>query len=105
MGVQSSWSARFAKLALVTLIAAVAACVPSQDELSGGASAMSARSGPLPSTKTALVNFDVSPFPFSGMIPEKDKPFLDVSISDRHGHTTPSGTIVWEDQAYHDRHV
>ena len=35
--------------------------------------------GPLPSSKTALVPFEISPFPYRGQIPEKNRPFIDVT--------------------------
>jgi len=99
-------------LAAVALAVSLAACVDIQQggdaseiENATGLYAMNARSPATAVTKTALVDFDVSAFPYSGMIPEKDKPFLDVATGGRRGHTSPSGNIVWEDQAYHDRRV
>jgi hypothetical protein len=98
-------------LAAVALAVSLAACVDIQQggdaseiENATGLYAINARL-PAAATKTALVNFDVSAFPYSGMIPEKDQPFLDVTTGGRRGHTSPSGNIVWEDQAYHDRRV
>jgi hypothetical protein len=102
-------SARFA----ATLLAvSLGACVDVQQggdaseiEDATGLYAMDAHLPAITTTRTALVNFDVTPFPYSGMIPEKDKPFLDVTTGGRRGHTSPSGNVVWEDQAYHDRRV
>ena len=34
--------------------------------------------GPLPSSKTALVPFEITPFPYRGDVPEKNRPFIDV---------------------------
>jgi hypothetical protein len=99
-------------LAVVALAVSLGACVDvrqggdaSEIENATGLYAMNARLPATTTTKTALVNFDVSAFPYSGVIPEKDKPFLDVITGGRRGHTSPSGNIVWEDQAYHDRRV
>ena len=60
---------------------------------------------PLPASKTALVPFDVSPFPYRGEVPEKNRPFLDVVDGDRHGHASERGGTYWEDQTYSDRRV
>jgi hypothetical protein len=54
--------------------------------------------GPLPSSKTALVPFDISPFPYRGQIPEKNRPFIDVMEGERLGHNSARGGIYWEDQ-------
>ena len=56
-------------------------------------------------SKLRLVNFDNSPFPYAGEIPESGKPFLDVVSGERRGHTSPRGGVYWEDRAYADRHV
>jgi hypothetical protein len=61
---------------------------------------------PLPAAKTAQVPFAVSPFPFRGEVPEKDKPFLDVSEGERLGHYSERGKrTYWEDETYSDRRV
>ena len=59
---------------------------------------------PTPAPKIALVPFDISPFPYRGEVPEKNKPFLDVVDGDRRGHTARGG-VYWEDQTYSDRRV
>jgi len=59
----------------------------------------------------AYAEFRTSAFPYRGMIPadsdndDKSKPFLDVSIGGRLGHTSPRGGLLWEDATYNDRHV
>ncbi len=58
---------------------------------------------PLPASKTALMPFDISPFPYRGEVPEKNVPFLDVINGERRGHTAPRGGIYWEDVTYTDR--
>jgi hypothetical protein len=61
--------------------------------------------GPLPSSKTALVPFEISPFPYRGDVPEKNRPFIDVMDGGRLGHNSARGGIYWEDQTYSDRRV
>src|SRR5262245_8614325 len=60
---------------------------------------------PTKSAKTELVPFDTSPFPYSGQPPGQDKPFYDIEIDGRRGHTSPRGGIYWEDVTYSDRRV
>jgi hypothetical protein len=60
---------------------------------------------PLPAARTALVPFDVSPFPYRGMHPKTDQPFLDVTEGERLGRNARSGRVYWEDQTYSDRRV
>lgn len=56
--------------------------------------------------KTRLVNFQTSPFPFDGEIPEKGGlRFLDVIEGDRKGHTSRNGTVYWQDKSFSDRRV
>jgi len=60
---------------------------------------------PLPASKTALVPFEVTPFPYRGEVPDKNRPFLDVADGERHGHSTVRGGTYWEDQTYSDQRV
>ena len=60
---------------------------------------------PLPSPKTALVPFEVTPFPYHGEVPDKNQPFLDVADGERRGHSTARGGTYWEDQTYSDQRV
>ena len=60
---------------------------------------------PLPASKTALVRFEISPFPYRGEVPEKNQPFLDVVDGERRGHHTARGGTYWEDQTYSDQRV
>jgi hypothetical protein len=55
--------------------------------------------------KLALVPFRHTPFPYRGMIPERDKPFLDVVDNGRAGHTSGRGGVYWQDETYNDRRV
>jgi hypothetical protein len=60
---------------------------------------------PMSSAKTALVPFEISPFPYRGEVPEKNRPFIDVMDGERLGHFSPRGGTYWEDQTYSDRRV
>jgi hypothetical protein len=62
-----------------------------------------ARIPPLKAPKSALVEFDVSPFPYEGLVPRTSRPFFDVTDDDgRRGHTARAG-VLWEDATYSDR--
>src|SRR5437763_16352496 len=58
---------------------------------------------PLAEAKTVLAPFETSPFPYTGEVPEKNIPFLDVHAGERRGHTAPRGGVYWEEQTYRDR--
>lgn len=59
---------------------------------------------PLAEGKGGLIPFANSPFPYDGIIPVKDIPFLDVTEGKRRGHTVPrAGKVYWEDETYGDR--
>jgi hypothetical protein len=60
---------------------------------------------PVPSAKTQLVPFDVTPFPYSGPVPDKNITFLDVVNGERRGHTSLRGGVYWEDVTYSDKRV
>src|SRR5262249_19276758 len=59
------------------------------------------------SDRSALIPFDVSPFPYDGALPDTALPFFDVmdGLSGRRGHTTTRGDVLWEPDAYRDRRV
>jgi hypothetical protein len=59
----------------------------------------------MPATKTQLVPFDTTPFPYSGPVPDKNITFLDVLNGERRGHTAPRGGVYWEDLTYSDKRV
>jgi len=62
-----------------------------------------ARVAPLKAPKSALVEFDVSPFPYEGLVPRTSRPFFDVTDDDgRRGHSSRAG-VLWEDATYSDR--
>jgi hypothetical protein len=58
---------------------------------------------PVKEAKTQLIAFNASAFPYRGIIPGANKPFLDVKNGKRLGHTTLRGDVCWEDQTYNDR--
>jgi hypothetical protein len=59
---------------------------------------------PLAEGRGDLVPFTNSPFPYDGIVPIKDVPFLDAAEGDRRGHNTPrAGKVYWEDETYSDR--
>ncbi|WP_296334682.1 alpha/beta hydrolase [Reyranella sp.] len=53
--------------------------------------------------KTQLVDFNASPFPYRGFIPNTTRPFLDARDGKRRGHTSLRGDVYWEDATYSDR--
>ena len=59
---------------------------------------------PLTSDLTALVPFDMSPFPFDGEKPNEGL-FLNIFAAGRRGHATGRGGTYWEDTTYNDRRV
>ncbi|NJO33566.1 MAG: hypothetical protein HC869_10860 [Rhodospirillales bacterium] len=63
------------------------------------------RSGPLARARSKLVELETAPFPYSGLMPGTQKPFLDVIENGRRGHRTGAGRIYWEDETYSDRQV
>ncbi len=61
------------------------------------------RSLPVARPVTRLVSFASAPFPYDGVIPGTDKPFLNIEEDGRQGHKTFSGRVYWEDKTYSDR--
>ena len=47
----------------------------------------------------------MTPFPYRGDVPDKNRPFLDVADGERRGHSTVRGGTYWEDQTYSDQRV
>src|SRR6185295_12609657 len=63
-----------------------------------------ARIPPLKASRSALVAFDLSPFPYEGVVPRTQRPFFDVTDEDgRRGHSSPRAGVLWEDDAYSDK--
>jgi hypothetical protein len=55
--------------------------------------------------RLAFVDFDHAPFPYDGVMPGTNTPFLNVSQGTRRGHRSRSGRIFWQDETYRDRRV
>lgn len=87
--------ARASLAALLTLCAMATLLVSSPE----------AGAGPMKRSIRAYVPFEHSPFPFTGTIPGKEEPFLDVEKDGRKGHTSPRGGVYWQDETYSDRRV
>ncbi len=63
-----------------------------------------ARIPPLKAPRSALVEFDVSPFPYEGNVPRTSRPFFDVTDEDgRRGHSSARAGVLWEDSTYSDK--
>src|SRR5581483_8715446 len=63
-----------------------------------------ARIAPVKAPKSALVEFDVSPFPYDGIVPRTSRPFFDVRTEDgRRGHSSARAGVLWEDVTYSDK--
>ena len=45
---------------------------------------------------TQLVEFEMAPFPYEGVVPATGKPFLDVTEEERRGHKGMRGQTFWE---------
>ena len=58
---------------------------------------------PVRHTKTKMVEFENGPFPYHGVVPSTERPFLDVNEDGRRGHRTFNGNVYWEDKTYSDR--
>jgi hypothetical protein len=63
------------------------------------------RAKPLPRGRTKIANFDTAPFPYDGLVPRINKPFLNVDENGRRGHRTGAGRVYWADETYSDRQV
>ena len=59
---------------------------------------------PLTTELTALMPFDMSPFPFDGVKPNEGV-FLNIFAAGRRGHATGRGGTYWEDTTYSDNRV
>ena len=65
---------------------------------------VNARIPPLRAPKSALVEFDLSPFPYEGVVPRTQRPFLDVTDEEgRRGHSSGRAGVLWEDATYSDK--
>jgi len=60
---------------------------------------------PLAQAKTELIEFATAPFPYEGVVPGTDKPFLNVVEGEQKGHRTSRGAVLWEDETFNDNRV
>ncbi len=67
--------------------------------------AVHSRRGPLPKSVTRLAALNSAPFPYDGMMPSGDRPFLEAAEDGRKFHRTPFGRVYWEDERYNDPRV
>ena len=63
------------------------------------------RQGPLPKSVTRLAALNAAPFPYEGMMPGADRPFIEADDTGRRFHRTPGGRLYWEDERYSDPRV
>jgi len=56
-------------------------------------------------SKTKLVEFEMSPFPYEGINPATGKPFINVDEAGRRGRMNARGQVLWEDETYSDQRV
>jgi hypothetical protein len=60
---------------------------------------------PLAQPKTELIEFATAPFPYEGVVPGTDKPFLNVVEGEQKGHRTSRGAVLWKDETFNDNRV
>lgn len=63
------------------------------------------KAAPLAQTKTELVKFATAPFPYDGMVPGTEQPFLNVVKGKHKGHRTARGSVLWQDETFNDSRV
>jgi hypothetical protein len=56
-------------------------------------------------SKTRLVEFELSPFPYEGINPATGKPFINVDETGRRGRMNPPRQVLWEDETFSDQRV
>ncbi|MDP2410906.1 MAG: alpha/beta hydrolase [Pseudolabrys sp.] len=61
--------------------------------------------GSLAQAKTELIAFATAPFPYDGVRPGTDRPFLDVVNGNQKGHRTARGSVLWQDKTFSDNRV
>lgn len=67
--------------------------------------AVISRQGPLPKSVTRLAALNSAPFPYEGMMPGANRPFIEADEAGRRFHRTPGGRLYWEDERYSDPRV
>jgi hypothetical protein len=56
-------------------------------------------------TLTSLEDFETAPFPYHGMVPALDQPFLSVGTEGHWGHVNFRGQVLWESDTFSDDRV
>ncbi len=56
-------------------------------------------------TLTSLEDFETAPFPYHGMMPASDRPFLNAGSEGHRGHVSGRGQILWESENFSDDRV
>ena len=56
-------------------------------------------------SKTKLIEFEMSPFPYEGINPATGKPFINVDEAGRRGRVNARGKVLWEDETFSDQRV
>jgi len=67
--------------------------------------AVVSRQGPLTKSVTRLAALNSAPFPYEGMMPGDNRPFIEADEAGRRFHRTPGGRLYWEDERYSDPRV
>ena len=57
------------------------------------------------SAETAMVDFETAPFPYRGVMPGSNRPFLNVGEGSHRGHATFRGRVLWEAETFSDDRV
>jgi len=55
--------------------------------------------------ETAMVDFESAPFPYHGVMPGSNRPFLNAGEPGRRGHVTFRGRVLWEAETFSDDRV
>lgn len=67
--------------------------------------AVISRQGPLTKSVTRLTALNSAPFPYEGMVPGTNSPFIEADETGRRFHRTSGGRLYWEDERYSDPRV
>jgi hypothetical protein len=55
--------------------------------------------------ETSLIDFESAPFPYHGLMPGTNRPFLNAGEDGRRGHINFRGNVLWESQVFSDDRV
>jgi hypothetical protein len=54
---------------------------------------------------TSLEDFETAPFPYHGMMPTSERPFLNAGTDGHRGHVSGRGQVLWESETFSDDRV